>query len=767
MPITPTYPGVYVEEIPSGVRTITGVSQSVTSFIGYTPAGPTNQPVRVFNFGEYERTFGTLDSDSPLSYAVSQFFRNSGGEAWIVRVAAGAATASVAIENVAGSTVLDVDAASGGRWGNSVQLSVDYNTLNSNGTFNLVVAEYVQQGTDVVLGRTERFQNLTMNSASAFFVSSVINAGSQLIRATRPALAAEITALPAGASTSDTITLAELAGSGSNITISVDGDPPTTVQAFDPLALPATHAALATAIETAVNSGLGGAATVTVAAAGSTVVISSDATGVEESAVTVTSAAQNDGAAVLHLGLSNGGTEVPAVAGLRPAPTGTTGTPISIATLPAASVNVDLDVTLDPGSTIGTTTLNFAAGTFVATMNVTEVAVALQAAIRGSAPTNPLFSEATVSVINGALSVVMGGTSPNVIAEFNTNGVPSLATALGLRTTMAGVVDNVRHYALGVGEIRGSQAAVSQGFDGVRGGAAELVGSEANKTGIYALQDVDLFNLLSIPETASLPDPQDATTISTAATYAARRRAFYLLDPPDRVDSVTGIEAWVGALGLSSKNAAVYFPRVRFGDPNQNYRLDSFAPSGTLAGLYARTDATRGIWKAPAGTEGSLSNVSSLAVPMTDDENGVLNKLGINALRTFPVYGRVSWGARTTDGADQKASEWKYVPVRRTALYIEESLFRGLKWAVFEPNGDALWAQIRLAAGAFMHNMFRQGAFKGTSPSTAYFVKCDGETTTQNDIDLGIVNILIGFAPLKPAEFVFIKLQQIAGQIDT
>ncbi|HXI26410.1 MAG TPA: phage tail sheath C-terminal domain-containing protein, partial [Pyrinomonadaceae bacterium] len=145
---------------------------------------------------------------------------------------------------------------------------------------------------------------------------------------------------------------------------------------------------------------------------------------------------------------------------------------------------------------------------------------------------------------------------------------------------------------------------------------------------------------------------------------------------------------------------------------------------------------------------------------------GELNPLGINCLRALSTAGRVSWGARTLRGSDQLADEYKYIPVRRTALYIEESLYRGLKWVVFEPNDEPLWAQVRLNVGAFMHTLFRQGAFQGTSPRDAYFVKCDKETTNQTDINLGIVNILVGFAPLKPAEFVVIKLQQIAGQFE-
>ena len=148
-------------------------------------------------------------------------------------------------------------------------------------------------------------------------------------------------------------------------------------------------------------------------------------------------------------------------------------------------------------------------------------------------------------------------------------------------------------------------------------------------------------------------------------------------------------------------------------------------------------------------------------------ENGALNPVGVNALRIFPIFGTIAWGGRTLDGADQIASEWKYIPVRRFALYLEETLFRALKWVVFEPNDEPLWSQIRLNVGAFMQGLFRQGAFQGQTPKDAYFVKCDSETTTQADINLGIVNIVVGFAPLKPAEFVIIKIQQITGQIPT
>ena len=226
-------------------------------------------------------------------------------------------------------------------------------------------------------------------------------------------------------------------------------------------------------------------------------------------------------------------------------------------------------------------------------------------------------------------------------------------------------------------------------------------------------------------------------------------------------DAIAGL----GTVGTNSQNAALFFPRLRQPNALRENQLDTFAPCGAVAGVFSRTDVQRGVWKAPAGIEATLVGTAALTTKLTDGENGQLNPLGINCLRSFPVIGHVVWGARTLEGADRLASEWKYIPVRRLALFLEESLFRGTQWVVFEPNDEPLWAQIRLNIGAFMQNLFRQGAFAGRTPSEAYFVKCDKETTTQNDINLGIVNIVVGFAPLKPAEFVILKIQQMAGQI--
>nr|WP_235926983.1 phage tail sheath C-terminal domain-containing protein [Gloeocapsopsis dulcis] len=274
------------------------------------------------------------------------------------------------------------------------------------------------------------------------------------------------------------------------------------------------------------------------------------------------------------------------------------------------------------------------------------------------------------------------------------------------------------------------------------------------------LDDVDLFNLLCVPGETT------ADKLATLQQYCRSRRAFLIADCEENA-TLTSLENGPNSAltGVDSINAAFYFPWLYAPDPLQENRPKAFPPCGFVAGIYARTDVSRGVVKAPAGTDASLTGVVGVKVPLTDRENGILNPKAVNCIRNFPVYGTVVWGARTLNGNDERASEWKYIPIRRLTLYIEESLYRGTKWVVFEPNDEPLWAQIRLNVGAFMQNLFRQGAFQGKSPREAYFVKCDKENNPQNTIDQGIVYIDVGFAPLKPAEFVIIRIQQIAGQI--
>jgi len=332
---------------------------------------------------------------------------------------------------------------------------------------------------------------------------------------------------------------------------------------------------------------------------------------------------------------------------------------------------------------------------------------------------------------------------------------------------------------------QGTGADPNSGTDGVSTSATdatkEVEGDSTAKTGIYALLKTDLFNLLCIaPLTyanANTIVEQDVqmSTWQVAAKLCKDRRALLLVDAPSGWTSsnVTTATPQISDFGAVERAySAIYFPRLRIPDPLQDNNLADFAPCGAVAGIMARTDTDRGVWKAPAGLDAAPRGVLGLSVnglpaTLNNDDSGALNPLGINCIRNFPVTGHAVWGARTLEGADALASQWKYVPVRRLALYIEESLFRGTQWVVFEPNDEPLWAQIRLNVGAFMQNLFVQGAFQGKSKSDAYFVKCDKETTTQNDIDLGIVNIVVGFAPLKPAEFVVIQIQQMAGQIQT
>ncbi len=644
MPVQPTYPGVYIEEIPSGVRTITGVSTSIAAFIDYFKRGPMNKAVQIFNFGDFERMFGGLDALSEASYAIQQFFLNGGSQAYVVRVAGGNPVASnVTISNAspAGAEAIRIKAIDPGIWGDNVRVKIDHDTPVI-GEFNMKVTEFSTSGTPV---RQEVFLNLSMDNTRNNFVTKVVNdenTGSAIIRIDK--------------------TLGTVAPAA-NGTIS------------------GAHA-------------------------------------------NINSVALSETTPTLQVLVNN------------------------VALQPVATLNI----------TGGPHSLN-------------KLAVTLENALRSVAPTNPLLAGATVRVVQNRLQVLAGSGSPGTLISFAAP-VDDLTHDELLFNT--GTV-NVQEYTLGkpavaaTAQMNHQNSGTEEGDDGGIPDAAAIRGLQNDKTGIYALEDVDLFNILCIPITGTVTDGSFDAVYSEALTYCEAKRAFFVIDTPNGIDDLQEIKNWRSEKGslIRSKNAALYYPRVLIPDPLNEFRLRSVGACGTIAGLYARTDSNRGVWKAPAGTEASLRNVSKLSDVLSDQENGVLNPLGVNCLRNFPVYGNVSWGARTLEGADALASEWKYVPVRRLALFLEESLFRGTQWVVFEPNDEPLWAQIRLNIGAFMNNLFKQGAFQGTSPRDAYLVKCDRETTTQNDINLGIVNILVGFAPLKPAEFVIIKIQQLAGQIQS
>jgi uncharacterized protein len=563
VPVATSYPGVYVQEIPSGVRTITGVATAITAFVGRAARGPTDQAVVLNGFGDFERIFGGLWNASELGFAVRDFFLNGGGKAVVIRLYN--PDPQVAARATLGVGALSFVAASEGAWGAGLRVTVDQDNTTDEvarrlgvpgkaDLFNVTVI-------DTASGRSERYLNLTLKD-SPRRVDKVLAAESDLVRYG---------------------TL----------------DPTAAIApGRDPLGAAEDKLAKARAALTAKQNTTPGADT----------------------------------------------------------------------TAEKAAVDT------------ATTELNAA--------------------------------------IDKAKAAVSEGLWLTVASFLPANG-------------------------------------------------------EADKKGMYALEQTDLFNLLCIPPYHDPLDPIDVdpNLVAAAAAYAERRRAMLLLDAPKSwTKPATAVKEFTDVsndtVGTRSANAAMYFPRLIYPNPLRGNQEEEFSAVGAVAGVYARTDAARGVWKAPAGLDATLIGVPRLSVALSDPENGDLNLLGINALRAFPIGGRVVWGARTLRGADQLADEWKYIPVRRTALYIEESLYRGLKWVVFEPNDEPLWAQIRLNVGAFMHDLFRQGAFQGSSPRDAYFVKCDHDTTTQSDINRGIVNVVVGFAPLKPAEFVIIKLQQIAGQIE-
>ena len=301
------------------------------------------------------------------------------------------------------------------------------------------------------------------------------------------------------------------------------------------------------------------------------------------------------------------------------------------------------------------------------------------------------------------------------------------------------------------------------------GGTAVVVavddpGTAAVRAGLAQLDDVDLVNLVVLPaESADREDARD--TVAEAAAWCERRRAMLLVDPPPGwTDFATVTAALAGgleaAVGTASPNAVLYLPRLRRTDPAQGAAATAFSPSGAVAGVIARTDAAEGVWNAPAGLDAEIVGADGLEFALDQHDAESLNIAGISTLRMFPGRRRpVVWGARTLAGADVAASEWKYVPVRRTALFLEESIERGLRWAQFEPNDEPLWREIRESVGAFLHDLFRAGAFQGRTDRDAYFVRCDRDTVTQQQVDSGEVNVVVGFAPMKPAEFLVLTMR--------
>ena len=283
-------------------------------------------------------------------------------------------------------------------------------------------------------------------------------------------------------------------------------------------------------------------------------------------------------------------------------------------------------------------------------------------------------------------------------------------------------------------------------------------------TGGYELLGaVPIFNLLCVPGETQY------AAVSAMQTFCAQSRAFLIVDSPATATVTTLSNGPLSGdsfplTGPDAANSAFYFPWVQGPDPAVGNRPTLFPPCGFVAGAYASSDSNPGVWKAPAGINTKLASAMGLQFALNDLQNGLLNPMAVNCLRQFPIYNNVVWGARTIAGADAAGSQWQYVPIRRLALFIESSLYQGTQWAVFEPNAEPLWGAVRLSIGSFMQNLFLQGAFAGASKQQAYFVKCDAENNPDYTVSQGILNITVGFAPLYPAEFVVIQIQQMVNQ---
>lgn len=811
---TLTYPGVYVVEEPSGVRPIAGASTSIGMFIGRARKGPIGRPLRLANFTEFTRHFGDDNTISDMARYVRMFFLNGGSDTYVMRIADGATRASVTLLAEDGTPVLTLRAKSAGADGETIRARVWYAGEEPEGRFSMEVYRWAPNAAGVLAASdVESYQNLTMNGTDPLYAPDYVSQESTLVDAEDsgdPVADAQTGTSMAGRlirAQSRAQVQTELAAiidgtagqpGGTHFRISVDGLPYVTV---DLSAVPAAVAAVSSGTADALLTGtlnpmIAQAVTDAYAAAGSPgiavdVTIQNGQTVAGDATRFIQIGSQNNGeirirtatagkdlAGPIMFGAAQGGLEIGAHAHRRPAPSGITVSTGTFArwsalaftakdtvvdiTLPGfdstgAAVNRTINAPLDAAAT-GTDPIildSYAAATSPNgnSDGLRQRLMQIRDAVNADADANPRLNPWRASVAGGRLSF------SNTTAS--DNDMPTITTApTDLATINAGLPGlNVPRYSVGAGGIAGAQvAAASVASDG-------SVPQVSDYEDAFAVidEEVRLFNLMVLP-----PDRETAQDMQpihgSASAYCRSRRAMLFVDPPGNATDAQTMSTEVNTVrtGVARDYAALFFPRIII---NEDGREIAIGAAGAMAGLAARTDATRGVWKAPAGQDLPLFGVTGVAMELSNAQVGILNPRGVNCI-TRASSGIRPWGSRTLDGDDDFASEWKYIPVRRTALFIEESLHNGLQWVVFEPNGEVLWSQMRLNVGAFMHRLFRQGAFKGEKKTDAYFVKCDAETTTQADIDLGVVNIWVGFAPLKPAEFVVIHLQQIAGQIE-
>jgi hypothetical protein len=822
MPVRPTYPGVYVQEVPSGVRTITGVATSIAAFVGEADGGPYDKPIQCLSYSDFKREFTDGCVNSDMARYVQLFFANGGTECYVLRIADGLNNAEVTLLNESEEPALKLISKEPGLRGEYVRARVSYNGAHPEATFNLDLFRWDADGSGgYTQTEQESWKGLSMDPASPLYAPDFLTQESRLVSAELGAGAP-----PAGdgysqsgrpiaykGSSISTLrsALASLFGAasgaeGNEFDISVDGGQfvPVDLSAIDVEAIAVADfetdltKAVADAIKAKLQAAGQAATTVSVTFEDGPAPtpglpddpdktmllrISSENKG----NVFIRPSAGNDLAVPLMLGAEQGGIEVGAFEDLRPAANGITfgassaGYYSEFAELEQGSItSVRLDglVEQPDGSlasgvvevpvdlaTTGAADLMYRDGSGTSRTGncdgVREKFELIRDAINNYRTEHSATFFWQAELWGQRLAIFSASSagleSDNVIGSFATAGTD-------ISTKM---VSNVRYCSVGAG---GASAGYQSSPSAPAADASPPKGTTYQKAYEILDREVDLFNLLILPPSHLRDSAEPIESLTNlwgpASVFCQSRRAFLLMDAPtDGWDTAQQASSGISKLrvGLVKDHAAIFFPRLII---REDKLEKAVGPAGAMAGLMARIDGSRGVWKAPAGTEADIRGIVGIEKAFSDAENGVMNPRGINTIRAFP-NGIVSWGGRTMDGDDDFPSDWKYIPVRRLALFMEESLYRGLKWVVFEPNDEPLWAQIRLNVGAFMHDLYRKGAFQGTKPKDAYWVKCDSETTTQNDRNLGIVNIWVAFAPLKPAEFVILYLQQIAGQIQT
>lgn len=796
MPVNPTYPGVYVQEVPSGVRTITAVGTSTALFLGRTKKGFLNKPIRCFSYTEFVDNFSEDTSTGDMSRFVKLFFLNGGSDCYVMRLANGAQQASVLLQSHDTTARLKFTAKQAGEIGEKIRIAVTYGGRRPEVTFNLQIFRWENDSSgNKVQKDFEEWKGLSMDPNSPLYVVDFVTQESKLVNCTAEgahtatdgySIAGRPVSFDNGDPANRVAAWQALAG---KFSLSTNGSQYFTVQ-VDVIDFPTIDTTsidtVQTDLEGAIASRINDATSIPLGQI--TVEIQNGPTPpasvaphnqtdllkitLQTQNVFVRPASSDDMAVAMMLGAEQGGLEVGAFAHLRPVPTGislnVSGNSGNVFTSLLALQQSDVDqVTLpelqSDGSLANTNvsvdleTTGTAADPWYVDEDgghngLVEKLGLIRDAINEERSARPTTFFWKAELWGNRLAIMPTARDDNYLGSFSTG-----TTDIPLTITES-ISISARYYSVGSSGTAGFQTAGDAGNDGSGPQASDYDNA-------YPIIDseVDLFNLMILP-----PDRDDPDFVhdlwGNASVFCQQRRAFLLMDAPSSWSNAQTATNNIASMrmGLVKDYSAIYYPRLVMNEDGREIRI---GVSGAMAGLMARIDSSRGVWKAPAGTEADLLGVVGLEQTFSDSENGILNPRAINTIRVFP-NGIVSWGARTMDGDDDFASEYKYIPVRRLALFMEESLYRGLKWVVFEPNDEPLWAQIRLNVGAFMHNLFRQGAFQGQTPKDAYFVKCDKETTTQNDINLGIVNIWVGFAPLKPAEFVILYLQQMAGQIE-